>query len=326
MRGVAYSVGYHLATGELSLVYLQNSGLGNAVNPLASLADDSVYGIPMVLMIGWRGEPGTLDEPQHMKQGAVTLPILESLGIPFVVFDAAMGAGAIERLVTESRSRSGPVGLVVRRGFFNSGVRRSPSVPGLSRRDALEANLNAIPHDAIVVSTAGKISRELAELRIERTGVAEIDFLNVGAMGHVLMIAYRIAANQNARPVICPDGDGNALMHMGGMAYAARGLQADLHHIVLNNACHESVGGQPTAGDAVNFCRIAEGCGYRTQVSVGHHHELEAALESQFDGRGGGAHFLEVCVAVGSREDLPRPSLSPQALKSSEMARLSSSL
>ena len=312
---VALAAGHWLATRHPALVYMQNSGQGNAVNPLASLADPDVYSIPMLLLVGWRGEPGVKDEPQHVKQGKITLSLFETLGIPTSVLPddepaaLALAASAVAQALAESR----PVALVVRKGLFAPHVlqNKPADIASLRREDAIEGILRGLPAKAVVVSTTGMISREVYETR-ERLGQDHSrDFLTVGSMGHALMIALGIAKAQPSRPVVCLDGDGASIMQMGNLAIAGQSACANLHHIVLNNAAHDSVGGQPTVGGAIELPAIADACGYRIVDSLDALFAASAAPS-----------FLEIRVAKGARPDLGRPKEPPQANKALFMETL----
>ena len=295
---VGLASGHYLATGRIALVYMQNSGQGNAVNPLASLADPDVYSIPMVLLVGWRGEPGVKDEPQHVKQGRVTVPLFEMLGIPAEVLpdDEFAALEVTRRMVGLAKSECRPVALIVRKGFFAEYKLQDwrPDIAVLPREQAIEEVLKSLPDDAVVVSTTGMISREVYETR-ERLGQDHSrDFLTVGSMGHASMIALGIAKAQPSRRVYCLDGDGSSIMHMGNMAIVGQSGCANLAHIVFNNAAHDSVGGQPTVGDAIDLPAIAAACGYN---------------------RPGSPTFREIKVAKGARKDLGRPKEPPQVNK-----------
>ena len=309
---VALAAGHHLASGELGLVYLQNSGLGNAVNPLTSLADAEVYGIPMLLMIGWRGEPDTEDEPQHRKMGRVTGPLLDAIGVPYSVLpgEAEAAAASIDAAVEASRARSGPHALLVPAGRFEPYAKRPgpDEVYEMGREQALSILLEAVGADAAVVSTTGMASRELFELREARGERHERDFLTVGSMGHCSQIALGIALAQPGRELWCIDGDGAAIMHLGGLATIGAIAPPGLRHVVLNNAAHDSVGGQPTVAQRIDLCAIARACGYREV----HRAEDENALRAALEDLGEGPILLEVRVRRGARADLGRPTLSTQ--------------
>ncbi len=309
---VALAAGHHLASGELGLVYLQNSGLGNAVNPLTSLADAEVYGIPMLLMIGWRGEPGTEDEPQHRKMGRVTGPLLDAIGVPYSVLpgEAEAAAASIDAAVEASRARGGPHALLVPAGRFEPYAKRPgpDEVYEMGREQALSILLEAVGADAAVVSTTGMASRELFELREARGERHERDFLTVGSMGHCSQIALGIALAQPGRELWCIDGDGAAIMHLGGLATIGAIAPPGLRHVVLNNAAHDSVGGQPTVAQRIDLCAIARACGYREV----HRAEDENALRAALEDLGEGPILLEVRVRRGARADLGRPTLSTQ--------------
>ena len=303
---VGLSAGHYLATGKPALVYMQNSGQGNAVNPLASLADPDVYSIPMVLLVGWRGEPGVKDEPQHVKQGKVTISLFETLDIPTEILpdDDEAAADVTRKMVEKAKAESRPVALIVRKGLFAEYKlqNKKPDIAALPREQAIEEILKSLPEDAVVVSTTGMISREVYETR-ERLGQDHSrDFLTVGSMGHAIMIALGIAKAQPKRKVFCLDGDGASIMQMGNMAIAGQSGCANLTHMVFNNAAHDSVGGQPTVGGAIDLPSIADSCGYNRPNSP---------------------VFREIKVAKGARKDLGRPKEPPQVNKKLYMETLS---
>ena len=295
---VGLAAGHYLSTGNPALVYMQNSGQGNAVNPLCSLADPDVYSIPMVLLVGWRGQPGVKDEPQHVKQGKVTVPLFETLGIPTEVLphDETAAQEVARRMIGKAKTDSRPVALIVRKGLFAEYKlqNKKPDIAPLCREDAIHGILESLGDQVVVVSTTGMISREVYEIR-ERTGLGhEKDFLTVGSMGHALMIALGIARAQPCRKVFCLDGDGASIMHLGNMAIAGQSGCGNLTHVVFNNAAHDSVGGQPTVGGEINLTAIATACGYN---------------------REGSPAFVEIKVAKGARKDLGRPKEPPQVNK-----------
>ena len=349
---VALAAGHYLATGKMACVYMQNSGQGNAVNPLCSLADPDVYSIPMVLVIGWRGEPGKKDEPQHVKQGKVTNELMETLGIPTWVIPEKVGGGGqwkevVLETVRTAKIESRPVALIVKKGLFEPYQLKDkkPDIADLKREEAIEAVLESIGDEAVVVSTTGMISREVHEIRernfsrVEHKEHKEVggesahakDFLTVGSMGHALMIALGVARDCNEknfnRYVVCLDGDGASIMQMGNMAIAGQARQANLIHIVLNNAAHDSVGGQPTVGGAIDFCEIAKACGYYVaeKIESGTKEDLKAILRERIDQaiyswacdpiEDQQTTFIEIKVAKGARADLGRPKEPPQVNK-----------
>ena len=339
---VGLAAGHYLATGKLALVYMQNSGQGNAVNPLCSLADPDVYSIPMVLLVGWRGEPGVKDEPQHVKQGKVTVSLFETLDIPTEILpdDDESAADVTRKMIERARAESRPVALIVRKGLFAEYKlqNKKPDIAALPREQAIEGVIRALPEEAVVVSTTGMISREVYETR-ERLGQDHSrDFLTVGSMGHASMIALGIAKAQPNRKVYCLDGDGASIMQMGNMAIVGQSECANLTHIVFNNAAHDSVGGQPTVGYDIDLSRIAESCGYnlvQSPVKQFHGQKLNAELLAdavQFSlnlvgkGENSGSpprpNFLEINVAKGARKDLGRPKEPPQVNKALYMKTL----
>jgi phosphonopyruvate decarboxylase len=310
---VGMAAGYYLAAGEPAAVYLQNSGLGNAINPLTSLADPQVYGIPMLVLIGWRGEPGKPDEPQHVKMGSLTLPVLDTLGLRHAILpsDDAAAVKAVEHAVDTTMAQQAPFCLIVPQGTFARYTLQNvvEDTYSMSREQALRIVLDEFGSQAFVVSTTGKPSRELYELREQRGETHDSDFLVVGSMGHCSQIALGIAMRRPETEVLCIDGDGAVLMHMGGLAIVGSVAPRNFRHILLNNAAHDSVGGQPTVGYQVDFCQIARACGYRTVVRAEDEASLRAGL-NEVRGADGPA-LMEIRVRKGSRKDLGRPAGAP---------------
>ena len=310
---VGIAAGYYLASNKIPLVYMQNSGLGNAVNPLLSLVDERVYKMPMLFMVGWRGEPGVKDEPQHKKQGEVTIGLLEAMGISFTILDdqEELALQQIERAVDQVRNECIPHVLVIRKGVFGKYKLQNQmrnDYP-LSREDALKIVVNHLDEHDIVVSTTGKLSRELFEYReILGQGHAK-DFLTVGSMGHASSIALGIALEKKGRNVFCFDGDGAFIMHMGAISSVGDLSPVNYKHIIFNNGVHESVGGQPTVAFKLDIPVIAKACGYK-HVFVAKT-EMEV-LKDLTEMKGlEGPVLLEICVKIDSRENLGRPTTSP---------------
>jgi phosphonopyruvate decarboxylase len=322
---VALAAGHFLATGRPALVYMQNAGQGNAVNPWMSLTDTAVYGLPHLLLIGWRGEPGRPDEPQHVKQGEITRALLDTLGIAHAILpdDPAKADVALDAAFKHCMEESAPYALVVRKGTF------VPYRPGshptaastLSREDAVIAVAKQMSDDAVVVSTTGKISRELYEYR-DRAGVLGRDLYCVGSMGHASQIALGLALARPERRVWCLDGDGAVLMHMGALAIIGQRRPSNFFHVVLNNGVHDSVGGQPTAGLTTDLAAVARACGYSRAESVDSLDGLETALGELRTVPG--PLLLEVRVAPGARADLGRPKTSPRENRDAFMRYLGS--
>ena len=332
-NAVGLAIGHYLATGTPAVVYMQNSGLGNIVNPVCSLADPDVYGVPMLCVIGWRGEPGVKDEPQHKKQGRVTLAQLETLEMPHLVLDAASDiTAALDDIWPKMLAFGGPAALVIRKNSlspvgYTPGKEPSGWPEGLAplyREEAIKTIVELLPKDACVIATTGKAGRELYELR-QATGQAQRDFLTVGGMGHASSIALGIAMNQPRRQVVCLDGDGAFLMHMGAAAViGAMGDAAcsNFLHVLLNNQAHESVGGQPTVAGRVDFRAITLACGYKTYASARSVGEIRAAM-TNLAGKPG-PHFLEIHLWKGARKDLGRPASTPEENKAAVMRHLGS--
>lgn len=315
------AIGHHLATGKVPLVYLQNSGIGNLINPFCSLAAPEVYGIPILMIIGWRGEidaTGTQkhDEPQHVKQGKITLPQLDVLGIPYLVISESNADDItveLDSLLEISVNNGCPVAIVVRKGTFGGDKKEhtNPSLPELmSREEAVACCVDILPEAMPVVSTTGMLSRELYELRTSLGQSHRKDFLTVGGMGHASQIAMGISISKPLIKVACLDGDGAAIMHMGGLLNSA---MSNIIHILINNGAHDSVGGQPTMAATRSMADIAKSCGYTTSKTVVSRAELVMSLIDAIETQG--SAFIEVRCRTGSRQNLGRPVDTPKENK-----------
>jgi phosphonopyruvate decarboxylase len=319
---IALAAGHHLATGAAPLVYMQNSGMGNAMNPLISLTDPAVYSIPLVLLIGWRGEPGSGDWPQHQRQGELSPVLLDALNIPYRVLnpDEAQCAESASWAVRTAAETQRPTALLVRKGVLalkeKAGFGSTTQKYQLSREDAIRTILATAPEDTIFIASTGRITRELHAIREELGQPHDHDFLNVGAMGHALSIAAGIAAARPNRHVICLDGDGAAIMHLGSLPVTANLPLPNLIHVVLNNGAHESVGGQSTTGHTANLTAIAAGAGYATLES---HVESAEDLTHAITRMLGSSRpsFLEVRIRKGMRADMPILKMIPKDQKTS---------
>ena len=326
-NAIAIASGYHLSTGKIPLVYMQNSGQGNTINPLASLNDPLVYSIPVLLMIGWRGEPGKKDEPQHKKQGIVTLKLLEALDIEYSVLtendDFNVAEKKLEKALEHMRKYKKPYALVVSKNTFSPYKLKSEVRTNfeMNREEAIKEITQALDDEDIVVSTTGMASRELFEIREFMNKGHEKDFLTVGSMGHASQIALGIALSKPNRDVYCLDGDGALLMHLGGLAIIGSQEVGNFKHIVINNGAHDSVGGQPTVGFNIDIISIAKACGYRGAYTASSYDELKLGLKQLMNSKG--PALLEVKVNKGARKDLGRPTTSPIENKEAFMNFLS---
>ena len=307
------AAGYHLATGKIPVVYMQNSGEGNIINPLASLTDKEVYNIPVLLLIGWRGRPGVHDEPQHVKQGKVTTGLLNTMGINYTVL--SKDEEQVEKQINEACKYMALTkecyALVIEKDTFDAYKLQHTDENDFptTRELAIETAVKCLQPNAVVVSTTGMISRELFEIRERRGEGHEHDFLTVGSMGHASQIALGIALQQPQRPVYCFDGDGASIMHMGNMAITAQMQPKNYIHIVYNNGAHDSVGGQPTVGLQIDLCAIAKAVGYQEAISVENTEQLEEALKAAQQMEG--PVLIEARVRKGNRKDLGRPTTTP---------------
>jgi len=321
---IALASGYHIATAKIPLVYLQNSGLGNTINPLLSLADPEVYSIPMILLIGWRGEPGVKDEPQHCKQGAVTKETLEAIGVSYEVLTESPGdmLSQLKRVIDQSKKNQSPMALLVRKGSFAkyAPTRNLGNKLQISRESAIKAIVESSPENAIFVSTTGKASRELFEVRKSLGQKHDSDFLTVGSMGHASQIALSIALQKKDRVVICLDGDGSLLMHMGGAALVSSLQPTNFYHIILNNGVHESVGGQPTCAFNLDLSKLSSAFGYERFKQIETPEKIREVLPNLFSSSG--PYMLEIRLNSSSRSDLGRPTSKPLENKLALMKNL----
>lgn len=312
---VGMAIGHYLVTQKPAVVYMQNSGIGNIVNPIASLAAHAIYGIPMILIIGWRGEIDAhgkqcADEPQHVMQGKITPAQLDLLDIPHLVLDAHSDPDSVIQCAwNQTLSSSKPFALLVRKNSFDKAESNTCSDMSvhMSRETAIEQVLQTLPISIPVVSTTGMTSREVFEIRRKNHQSHARDFLVVGGMGHALAIATGIAQARPGQRVVCLDGDGALLMHTGSMALSAN--CTGLIHVVLNNEAHDSVGGQPTAAVGLPLVRLAASFGYSQTYRVTSVELLTQALQSALQSKH--ACFIEVICKKGNRTDLGRPDRTP---------------
>lgn len=321
---VGVAIGSYLATGRPACVYMQNSGIGNAVNPLASLANGDVYGVPVLFIVGWRGEPGVKDEPQHVFQGKITCQLFETLAVPYRVVDqntTEQELDAALKTAGETLAQGGQFALIVKKGTFE---KEEPFVWSndnpMVREETLGRILRVFPRDAVIVSTTGKISRELYEQSDAIYGNHENIFMTVGGMGHASMIALGIAEKRPDKKIVCIDGDGAALMHMGALPFIAARAPKNFYHIVINNMAHESVGAMPTGCQQASFVGIAAAAGYRRTDKL----ETPEAVEQigSLVMKEEGPILWEIPVSLGARSDLGRPKESARENKEHFMAFL----
>lgn len=322
-NSVAIAAGYHLATGKIPAVYLQNSGEGNIINPVASLLNDKVYAIPCIFIIGWRGEPGVHDEPQHVYQGEVTLKLLEDMGITAFVVDKNTTEEELKSWVNSSKpllANGKQVAFVIKKGALSYENEARYHNDFSMNREEIIRHIAAVAKDNPVISTTGKISRELFEIREAEKQGHQYDFLTVGSMGHCSSIALGVAINKSNTKIWCIDGDGAALMHLGAMAVIGSSRLQNLVHIVINNGAHETVGGMPTVATQTNLVGIAKACGYDYAVSVEDYKSLDKELSRAKKAEK--LVFIEVKAALGARADLGRPTTTALQNKTNFMSYL----
>lgn len=304
----ALAAGYHLATGKVPVVYMQNSGEGNIINPVASLLNDKVYAIPVVFIVGWRGEPGIHDEPQHIFQGEVTVKLLEDMDIATFVIGADTADEEVAAAMADFRKildTGKDVAFVIRKGALTDAPKVKYANGNTMLREEIIRHITAASGEDPIVSTTGKASRELFEIREANGQSHKYDFLTVGSMGHSSSIALGVAINKPDTRVWCIDGDGAVLMHMGSMALLGSNKPKNMIHVVINNGAHETVGGMPTVAGSIDLVGIALACGYPYAVSVDSFEALDRELQNAKNRDS--LSLIEVKCSIGAREDLGRP-------------------
>lgn len=305
---VALAAGYHLATRKVPVVYMQNSGEGNIINPVASLLNDKVYAIPMIFVVGWRGEPDIHDEPQHVYQGEITLKLLEDMDIAYFVISKDTLKNEIAGKMNEFRkilTVGKQVAFVVKKGALEFDGKVIYQNGNFMTREEVIKHIVEVADKDLIVSTTGKASRELFEIREARGDGHEKDFLTVGSMGHASSIALGIAWQKPKRRIWIIDGDGASLMHMGAMAVIGANKPSNIIHVVINNGAHETVGGMPTVAERIDLTTIAKGCGYPNTICVDCFEQLDDVLEKAKNDEE--LYFIEVRCSIGARKDLGRP-------------------
>ena len=304
----AIAAGYHLATGKVPVVYMQNSGEGNIINPVASLLNDKVYAIPVIFVVGWRGEPGVHDEPQHIYQGEVTVKLLEDMDIKTFIIgkdttddEVATAMSEFKKVLAEGKD----VAFVIRKGALSYDQKVVYANQNTMKREEIIRHIVMVSGEDPIVSTTGKASRELFEIREANGQSHKYDFLTVGSMGHSSSIALGVALNKPDKRIWCIDGDGAVLMHMGAMAVIGANRPNNLIHVVINNGAHETVGGMPTVAEQINLVAIAKACGYPNAVSVDSFDKLDETLQKAKSSNE--LALIEVKCSIGARNDLGRP-------------------
>ena len=323
-NAIAIAAGHYMATGKIPVVYMQNSGIGNATNPLLSLTHDCVYGIPMILVIGWRGDPAISDHAQHKKQGELTPVQMKDMDIPYEILDA--DETVVDKFfwaVAKAKEISAPVALIAKKAILTEKVKKQeyPESKLMNREEAVSAVGDVLGCDAIYLGTTGRAPREVHEqLKAHNVGEGH-EFQNVGSMGHVSSVGLGIALAKPNQKVVVFDGDAAAVMHLGAFATNCRYKAGNMIHIVLNNGVNESVGGQPSAGYVVNLTKIADACGYRTP---GHAVETKEELQTILKGykKEEMPLFIDVHVRQGIRSDMPKLNIDHKVQKVALMETL----
>ena len=320
-NAIGIAAGYHMATGKIPVVYMQNSGIGNATNPLLSLTHPCVYSIPLILLIGWRGDPAIKDHAQHKKQGELTPVLMENMDIPYQVLDS--DDTVIEKFqwaANKAKELNAPVALIAKKAILTQKEKKQEYAesPLMNREEAISAVLDVFGNDAIYLATTGRATRELHEQIMIHGFSHEIEFLNVGAMGHLSSIGLGLAVGAPDKKIVVFDGDAAAVMHMGSLATNGRYQPKNLIHIVLNNGVNESVGGQKSSGQVINLTAIAKDCGYETiPAFVESKEDLQKAVKQLADNNH--LSFLDVHVRQGIRKDMPLLKIEHQHAKTALM-------
>jgi len=324
---IGLASGYHIGTNKVPLVYMQNSGIGNAINPLLSLADSKVYSIPMLVLIGWRGEPGVKDEPQHLSQGEVQIDLLNSLKLPYNIIseESTDYKMKIDYGLDVAKKKLSPFVILIKKNTFSriefNSKKKRKNILSLKREFVLNSLLKSLPNNAVIVSTTGKTSREIFELRKLDNQSHENDFLTIGSMGHCSSIALGIAKTNPHLNIYCIDGDGSMIMHMGSLSTIGQELPNNFYHILINNYAHESVGGQRTSSETINFHLLSKSLNYQDYYSANDRNSLKKLIDKLLNKVNKPALF-EIQVELGSRADLGRPTITPKENKIKLMKKI----
>ncbi len=328
IAGVALAGDVH-AGHRRGITMMQNSGLGNAVSPLTSLT--WTFRLPQLLIVTWRGQPGVADEPQHALMGPITPAILESMQVPWELFptEAAALGPALDRATAHMDATGRPYALLMQKdsvaayaleprpavsALRRAGTAAAVTVRGVasdsrpSRQEALQQVLQHTPSaSTVVLASTGFCGRELYALD-DRPN----QLYMVGSMGCVVPLALGLALARPELRVLALDGDGAALMRMGAFATVGAYGPANLQHLLLDNAAHESTGGQATVSPAVSFAGVAAASGYASSLETGDlRHIAEWLCAPQVEG----PQFARLLIRPGTRRDLPRPSMTPVEVK-----------
>lgn len=320
-NAIGIAAGYHMATGQVPVVYMQNSGIGNATNPLLSLTHKEIYSIPLILVIGWRGDPDIKDHAQHKKQGELTPVLMTDMDIPYEILDA--DETVVEKFawaVRTAREINSPVALIAKKAILTQKEKKQEYAESklMNREEAISAVLDVLGDDAIYLATTGRATRELHEQIMMHGFSHEIEFLNVGAMGHLSSIGLGLALGAPNKRIVVFDGDAAAIMHMGSLATNGRYQPKNLIHIVLNNGVNESVGGQKSSGQVIDLTTIAKGCGYSTLPSYVESKEDFQNAVIQF-AKSDHLSFVDIHVRQGIRKDMPGLKIEHQQAKKAMM-------
>jgi phosphonopyruvate decarboxylase len=324
---VALVAGVTLAGAQRGVAMMQNSGLGNAVSPLTSLT--WTFRLPQLLIVTWRGQPGTADEPQHALMGPITPQLLELMEVPWEAFPAerAAIAPALERAVRHMDASGRPYALLMPKGTvadfpLAAGAATpaasprcipelGPAARGAARATRQQALQEVLRHTAaattVVLASTGFCGRELYALD-DRPN----HFYMVGSMGCVSSLALGLALARPDLRVVAIDGDGAALMRMGNFATLGAYGPANLWHLLLDNGVHDSTGGQASASPHLSFAAIAAACGYASALQTGDLERIGTWLQ---EASGGGAHFACLATRPGAPAGLPRPTQTPVAVR-----------
>jgi len=308
----ALAVGYYLATKKIPIIYMQNSGLANSVNPLISLLDKEVYSIPALLLISWRGQPNRKDEPEHIKMGRITLELLKLLGIPYLLLssDETKAAQEIKRAKQYLKKNNSPTAIIIRKGILAySQSKKEKNIYSLTREGAIKIIVDNLKDNRLIISTTGKTSRELFEYRENKNQNHQTDFYMVGSMGCVAAIALGIALEKPKKRIFVFDGDGAVLMKMGTLATVGYHLPKNFYHIIFDNRAYDSTGGQSTISNSVSFDKVASACGYKSVKTVSTKKELINSIRKIELQKS--PHLFVIKVKKGSRDDLTRPTEMP---------------
>ena len=303
---ISIGIGHYLSTKQVPCIYMQNSGLSNALNPLISITSKKVYNIPLVLIIGWRGSPRVKDEPQHNVKGKITESILKLLNIKYTIVRSGNDLSQFNKIVKNAKKNNNIAACLIEQGTIKK-IKKTYNKKNfykLNKELFLKTLLETLEKNSKVISSTGYNSRELMYLRNKYKLINTKDFYMVGGMGHTASVALGYSLSTKKK-TICIDGDGSFLMHLGSIKTAGTFANNNFKYILLNNNSHDSVGGQNTYANNIDFEKLSKSLGFKKFYKIKNNKNLKQNIKRFL--KGNNLNFLEVKITNSKIKNLPRP-------------------